>query len=134
MFAAAKSSIRAAIPTVEADVVLHSGASGRAAVPSGASTGSREAVELRDGDIKRFGGKGVLKAVGAINGPLRECVMGADAQDQAGLDAKMIARTARTANQDWAPTRFWQCPWRRRMLPRATSGCRCTATWPAAAR
>ena len=77
-------------PTVEADVVLHSGAVGRAAVPSGASTGSREAVELRDGDMKRFGGKGVLKAVGAINGPLRECVMGADAQDQAGLDAKMI--------------------------------------------
>ena len=77
-------------PTVEADVLLQSGASGRAAVPSGASTGSREAVELRDGDIKRFGGKGVLKAVGAINGPLRECVMGADAQDQAGLDAKMI--------------------------------------------
>jgi enolase len=77
-------------PTVEADVVLHSGAFGRAAVPSGASTGSREAVELRDGDMKRFGGKGVLKAVGAINGPLRECVMGADAQDQAGLDAKMI--------------------------------------------
>jgi enolase len=77
-------------PTVEADVVLQSGAFGRAAVPSGASTGSREAVELRDGDMKRFGGKGVLKAVGAINGPLRECVMGADAQDQAGLDAKMI--------------------------------------------
>ncbi|HMD27199.1 MAG TPA: phosphopyruvate hydratase [Steroidobacteraceae bacterium] len=77
-------------PTVEADVVLQSGASGRAAVPSGASTGSREAVELRDGDMQRFGGKGVLRAVGAINGPLRECVMGADAQDQAGLDAKMI--------------------------------------------
>jgi enolase len=77
-------------PTVEADVVLESGVMGRAAVPSGASTGSREAVELRDGDMQRFGGKGVLKAVGAINGPLRECVMGADAHDQAGLDAKMI--------------------------------------------
>ena len=77
-------------PTVEADVVLHSGVMGRAAVPSGASTGSREAVELRDGDMQRFGGKGVLKAVGAVNGPLRDGVMGADAQDQAGLDAKMI--------------------------------------------
>ena len=55
-------------PTVEADVVLDSGAAGRAAVPSGASTGSREAVELRDGDPKRFSGKGVLKAVGHING------------------------------------------------------------------
>src|SRR5271154_3517690 len=77
-------------PTVEADVVLQSGASGRAAVPSGASTGSREAVELRDGDMQRFGGKGVLKAVGSINGPLRDAVMGADAQDQAELDARMI--------------------------------------------
>jgi enolase len=77
-------------PTVEADVVLESGMVGRAAVPSGASTGSREAVELRDGDMKRYGGKGVLNAVAAVNGPLRSAVMGADPQDQAGLDAKMI--------------------------------------------
>jgi enolase len=77
-------------PTVEADVVLESGMVGRAAVPSGASTGSREAVELRDGDMKRYGGKGVLNAVAAVNGPLRSVVMGADPQDQAGLDAKMI--------------------------------------------
>jgi len=77
-------------PTVEADVVLDSGTVGRAAVPSGASTGSREAVELRDGDMKRFGGKGVLKAVGAINGTIRDTVMGANAQDQAALDAAMI--------------------------------------------
>jgi enolase len=77
-------------PTVEADVVLDSGTVGRAAVPSGASTGSREAVELRDGDMKRFGGKGVLKAVGAVNGPLRTGVLGSNAQDQASLDAKMI--------------------------------------------
>ncbi|MGO9933492.1 MAG: phosphopyruvate hydratase [Steroidobacteraceae bacterium] len=77
-------------PTVEADVVLHSGVMGRAAVPSGASTGSREAVELRDGDMQRFGGKGVLKAVACINGPLRDAVMGADAQDQSGLDSRMI--------------------------------------------
>ncbi|HEY2779965.1 MAG TPA: phosphopyruvate hydratase [Steroidobacteraceae bacterium] len=77
-------------PTVEADVVLDSGTIGRAAVPSGASTGSREAVELRDGDMKRFGGKGVLKAVAAVNGPLRTGVLGSNAQDQAGLDAKMI--------------------------------------------
>jgi len=77
-------------PTVEADVVLDSGTVGRAAVPSGASTGSREAVELRDGDMKRYGGKGVLKAVGAINGTIRDSVMGANAQDQAALDAAMI--------------------------------------------
>jgi enolase len=77
-------------PTVEADVVLESGLVGRAAVPSGASTGSREAVELRDGDPTRYGGKGVLKAVAAVNGALRAAVMGADPQDQAALDAKMI--------------------------------------------
>src|SRR5450631_2709623 len=77
-------------PTVEADVVLQSGIVGRAAVPSGASTGSREAVELRDGDAKRYGGKSVLKAVAHVNGPLRDLLLGADAQDQAGLDARMI--------------------------------------------
>ena len=77
-------------PTVEADVVLHSGTVGRAAVPSGASTGSREAVELRDGDPKKFGGKGVLKAVAAVNGKIRDAVVGFDAQDQAGLDAKLL--------------------------------------------
>jgi enolase len=77
-------------PTVEADVVLDSGTIGRAAVPSGASTGSREAVELRDGDMKRFGGKGVLKAVGAVNGPIRAALMGDNPQEQAALDAKMI--------------------------------------------
>jgi enolase len=77
-------------PTVEADVTLDSGTVGRAAVPSGASTGSREAVELRDGDPKRFGGKGVLKAVSAVNGPLRSALLGANIQDQAALDKKMI--------------------------------------------
>jgi enolase len=78
-------------PTVEADVVLHSGVVGRAAVPSGASTGSREAVELRDGDAKRYGGKGVLTAVAHINGPLRDLLMGYNAQDQHGLDTRMLA-------------------------------------------
>jgi enolase len=78
-------------PTVEADVTLASGARGRAAVPSGASTGSREAVELRDGDARRYSGKGVLKAVGNVNGELRAALMGVDAADQAGLDARMIA-------------------------------------------
>src|SRR5580698_6350163 len=77
-------------PTVEADVLLDSGTVGRAAVPSGASTGSREAVELRDGDMKRYGGKGVLKAVAAVNGPIREAMLGANVQGQAELDEKMI--------------------------------------------
>jgi len=76
-------------PTVEADVVLEGGATGRAAVPSGASTGTREAVELRDGDKKRYLGKGVRKAVGHVNGALRDALLGFDAADQAGLDEKM---------------------------------------------
>src|SRR6201991_700014 len=77
-------------PTVEADVVLESGVMGRAAVPSGASTGTREAVELRDGDKKRYGGKGVLKAVENVNTVLKKALVGLDARDQAALDAKMI--------------------------------------------
>ena len=86
-------------PTVEADVILESGIMGRAAVPSGASTGTREALELRDGDKKRFGGKGVLKAVGHINGVLRTTVSGKDACDQKAIDAAMIAADG-TANKD----------------------------------
>ena len=62
-------------PTVEVDVELESGAMGRAAVPSGASTGAHEAVELRDGDKKRYGGKGVLKAVGAVNGEIMDAAV-----------------------------------------------------------
>ena len=77
-------------PTVEADVVLESGALGRAAVPSGASTGSREAVELRDGDAKKFGGKGVSKAVNTVNTKIRDAVKGLDADDQAAIDDKML--------------------------------------------
>jgi enolase len=78
-------------PTVEADVLLDSGVMGRAAVPSGASTGSREALEARDGDPRRYGGKGVLKAVANVNGPIRNLLKGQDVQDQAGIDQKMIA-------------------------------------------
>jgi enolase len=77
-------------PTVEADVLLDDGSVGRAAVPSGASTGTREAVELRDGDPSRYSGKGVLQAVANVNGELRDTVIGLDAADQAGLDAKLI--------------------------------------------
>ena len=77
-------------PTVEAEVTLASGAIGRAAVPSGASTGSREAVELRDGDSQRFGGKGVTQAVNNINTVIREAVSGQDAAAQADIDRVMI--------------------------------------------
>ena len=77
-------------PTVEADVILESGTMGRAAVPSGASTGAREAIELRDGDKSQFMGKGVTKAVGFVNGILRENLIGKDASDQAAIDNLMI--------------------------------------------
>ncbi|MDB5881801.1 MAG: phosphopyruvate hydratase [Ramlibacter sp.] len=77
-------------PTVECDVLLESGTMGRAAVPSGASTGSREAIELRDGDKARYGGKGVLKAVEHINTEISESVLGLDASEQAFLDKTLI--------------------------------------------
>ena len=77
-------------PTVEADVYLDSGAMGRAAAPSGASTGSREALELRDGDKNRYLGKGVLKAVAAINNDIQAALLGKDAVDQASIDKIMI--------------------------------------------
>jgi enolase len=77
-------------PTVEADVLLESGVLGRAAVPSGASTGSKEAVELRDGDARRYGGKGVLKAVENINTEICEAVIGVDATEQSFVDKALV--------------------------------------------
>ena len=77
-------------PTVEVDVVLEGGAFGRAAVPSGASTGEHEVLELRDGDPKRFGGKGVLRAVGNVVDVIAPAVAGLDAYDQRGLDAVLV--------------------------------------------
>ncbi|KIP97757.1 MULTISPECIES: phosphopyruvate hydratase [Pseudomonas] len=77
-------------PTVEADVILDNGIVGSACAPSGASTGSREALELRDGDKSRYLGKGVLKAVGNINGPIRDALLGKDPVDQKALDKIMI--------------------------------------------
>ncbi|MFT5160827.1 MAG: enolase [Paracoccaceae bacterium] len=77
-------------PTVEVDVILEDGTLGRAAVPSGASTGAHEAVELRDGDKSRYGGKGVLDAVASVNGEIAECLVGVDATEQVLIDAAMI--------------------------------------------
>ena len=77
-------------PTVEVDVITADGAIGRAAVPSGASTGSREALELRDGDKARYGGKGVLTACGNVNGELRDAVLGMEVSEQEAIDRKMI--------------------------------------------
>src|SRR5467141_4913886 len=77
-------------PTIEVDVLLEGGALGRAAVPSGASTGEHEAWELRDGDTKRYGGKGVLKAVASVNGKIADALRGFDARAQEKIDAKLI--------------------------------------------
>src|SRR3954462_8138152 len=77
-------------PTVEADVLVESGAMGRAAVPSGASTGSRGGVELRDGDTQRFFGKGVLKAVEHVNTEICEAILGLDVSEQSHIDQVMI--------------------------------------------
>ena len=78
-------------PTLEAEVTLADGSFGRAAVPSGASTGSKEAVELRDGDKTRYLGKGVRNAVANVNTTIAQALAGFDAADQAGLDARLIA-------------------------------------------
>jgi len=86
-------------PTLEAEVRLESGAFGRAAVPSGASTGAREAIELRDGDRSRYMGKGVQKAVANVNGAIAEAMCGFDASDQSGLDRALIELDG-TANKD----------------------------------
>src|SRR6201994_2962783 len=77
-------------PTVEVDVVLEDGSFGRAAVPSGASTGAHEAVEKRDGDKKRYGGKGVSQAVDAVNGEIFDALSGVDAEDQRRIDRLLI--------------------------------------------
>ncbi|HEX9690372.1 MAG TPA: phosphopyruvate hydratase, partial [Thermoanaerobaculia bacterium] len=77
-------------PTVEVEVLLSGGATGRAGVPSGASTGTREALELRDGDKKRYGGKGVLQAVANVNGEIADELRGADARDQPLIDRVLV--------------------------------------------
>ena len=77
-------------PTVEVDVLLETGVMGRAAVPSGASTGAHEAAELRDGDKKRYGGKGVLKAVESVNAEIYETLVGLDVEEQVLIDRVMI--------------------------------------------
>ena len=114
-------------PTVEVDVVLEDGSRGRAGVPSGASTGAHEAVELRDGDKKRYGGKGVRKAVDAVNGEIFDALSGMDAEAQVKIDQTMIALDGTPNKAGSAPTPSWAFRWpspRRRPQPTA---CRSTA-------
>ena len=94
-------------PTVEVDVRLDDGAFGRAAVPSGASTGAHEALELRDGDKNRFGGKGVLKAVQNVNTVIADELRGMDAREQEAIDALLIRLVGRATRATSARMRFW---------------------------
>jgi len=119
-------------PTVEVDVRLSDGSFGRAAVPSSASTGSREALELRDGDKKRYGGKGVRRAVANVNETLYPALKGSDAYDQAALDKRMCGLDG-TANKDKlgaTPSSGYPWRWLARPWPRRAS--RSTSTWAAA--
>ncbi len=122
-------------PTVEVDVILADGAVGRAAVPSGASTGAHEAVELRDGDAARFGGKGVLRAVANVTETIAPALYGLDATDQAGIDALLCeldgTPNKATPRRECDPRRVaGRAPTRR---PRHTT-CRSIDTWAASAR
>ena len=104
---------------------------GRAAVPSGASTGMHEALELRDGDKKRYGGKGVLKAVEHVNDEIADALLGMDALDQAGIDQAMIELDGTRTRASWAPTPSWASAWPWPARPPTPSGCPSTATWAA---
>ena len=104
-------------PTVEVDVTLECGVMGRASVPSGASTGEHEALELRDGDKKRYGGKGTLKAVDNVNKIIAPEILGMSALDQRAIDHKMLAGR----HQDQVETRRQRHP--RRFVGRG-KGCR----------
>ena len=103
-------------PTVEADVLLEGGAMGRAAVPSGASTGEHEAVELRDGDKSHYLGKGVLQAVENVESVLAPELTGMDATNQRLIDATMIALDGTENKGSWARMPSWRFPWPARGL------------------
>ena len=112
-------------PTVEAEVFLADGSMGRGMAPSGASTGEFEALELRDNDPGRFGGKGVLKAVNNINTVISETLKGMDASDIYAVDAAMIRADS------WAQTRCWRYPSPAQRLRQRRLAFRCTAFWEA---
>ena len=118
-------------PTVEADVILESGALGRAIVPSGASTGEHEAVELRDGDKSHYGGKGVLQAVANVESVIAPELEGMDAANQRLLDQTMIALDGTPNKAKLAPTLFCPFPWPQRAPWPRRWRFHFTATWAA---
>src|SRR5579871_1529105 len=121
-------------PTVEAEVWLADGSRGRAIVPSGASTGEHEAVELRDGDPRRYLGKGVGKAVENVNGEIAGALANLDAAEQRRIDQKMIELDGTENKAGWARMRSWPFPWRRHGPPPTPCRRHSTATWAAPRR
>jgi len=118
-------------PTVEASVRLDDGSVGRAGVPSGASTGSREAVELRDGDKGRYLGKGVRKAVENVNGEIRQALLGKDAQDHDALDQLMIALDGTENKSRLGANAILRSHWPPPRPPRLRRASRFTPIWAA---
>lgn len=116
-------------PTVEVEVTLESGGKGRAIVPSGASTGAYEAVELRDGDKSRYLGKGVLKAVENVNVSIAPEIIGLDAVDQVAIDRKMIEIDGTHNKGNLVLTQSWLFPWLLPVLLLMLWMCLCTLTW-----
>ncbi len=121
-------------PTIEVDVRLASGALGRAAVPSGASTGEHEAIELRDGDKKRYSGKGVQNAVANVKSKIGPALVGYDACDQVGIDRTMIALDGTKTKSKLGANAILGCRSRRRRPPRPRSASPSTSTSAAPTR
>lgn len=115
-------------PTVEVEVTLKSGIVGRASVPSGASTGENEALELRDGDKNRYGGKGVLKAVENVNKVIAPALVGFSALEQRAIDYKMLDSTVPRPSRTWVQMLFSVCLWLWHMLLPSICTSPCIAT------
>ena len=118
-------------PTIEAEVILDSGFIGTAAVPSGASTGENEALELRDGDPKRYGGKGVLKAVKNINEIIAPAIVGMDATEQRAIDKKMIELDGTATKSNLGANAILGVSLAVAKAAAAELGMPCTVTWVA---
>jgi enolase len=116
-------------PTLEAEFVLSDGARGTAAVPSGASTGKYEAVELRDNDKSRYNGLGVLNAVANVHQQIAPVIIGVDATDQIDIDDHMIKLDGTPISPIWELTLFWRFPWLPLMPLPLHLDCRCIVTW-----
>ncbi len=119
-------------PTLEVEVYLEDGSLGRAIVPAGASTGAHEALELRDGDKKRYGGKGVLKAIDNVNGPIAEALLGMESTDQVAIDRLMVEELDGTPTKEKLGANAILGAWRGHR--RRVWGCRCTGTSAACTR